>query len=166
MRLLGLLAEATRIGRSSVAPCPVPCNYGREQRPGSPASAPAWDTAILRRQQECKRLAKTKGTKPPESFPLERSLTGTTGMFLEANGTREKLKRMKSSTPVHSFRLELLQERRCRGYERKAEHQRGASLKVGAVGMGPRFPSGEAPSLPEETSCQVWLSSSLPQVYK
>lgn len=52
---------------------------------------------------------------PPESFTLERSLTGTTGMFLEANGTGEELKRMKSLTPVMGFRLEALQKRHYRG---------------------------------------------------
>lgn len=103
------------IGPFSVTPCPVPCNYTREPRPGSPARAPACDTAILQRQQECKRLAKTKGMKPPESFTLERSLTGTTGMFLEANGTGEKLKRMKSLTAVTGFRLEALQKRHWSG---------------------------------------------------
>lgn len=115
MFLLGPIGEAMQISPFSVAPCLCHVTTAREQKAGSPASAPACDTAILQCQQECKCLAKTKGTKPPEYFPLERSLAGTTGMFLEANGTGEKMKKIKSLTPVPGFRFEVLEKRHSRG---------------------------------------------------
>lgn len=167
MRLLGLLAEATWIGRSWVAPCPVPCNYGQGARgqallpvlpPGTLLSCGvSRNVNVWQRQREQSHL---------NLFPWK-------GAWQEPQECSSKQmvpeRNWKGWNPPHQCIASGLS--RCRkgvagGYERKAEHQRGASLKVGAVGMGPRFPSGEAPSLPEETSCQVWLSSSLLQVYK